>query len=545
MYIMTDIEFVNSLSEEIGDDYQKAKALAIEVPAYTLVHLRSIVARACEMLITQSGVKVKTRDLNQKIKSLYAKELIDNECNDWLHDLRMAGNKGAHPEYCNLSITDYRDIAIDALPKACKLLEKLYFPLKGIVAPKYSYGEPDSTLLLRDLCYASVMESDTSAQYEVGKVLKAQADVLHEEEIAEGKAKGLLTIPLPMSTKLHQKAFYWFKEACNDHPDAKFEYAIYLMGEVAGTEQNMDHGRFYLKSAAYEGSIDAKAAYGNLLFNGDDFVVQDYNEALKLLEEAAEHEHPSALADLGIAYHRGEGVEKDLSKSFEYIFKAAEAGFPNAQHNVGVSYFNGDGVEKDEELAFEWFEKAAEQEYEDAKIRLAEMYLSGSGCEVDKTKCKALYDEVCNVSRDPKTLYRCAMHYKDASFGSADYYKAGHFIQLAYEYAEETSEIRKLAYDASPAIVDKLRQEVQQSPDLRGNSDKVLVLWLFNENGHPCPDREKRCEKFHELTKEVSKTKRKNKVANAQVNGKIGRNNMCPCGSGQKYKNCCSKLLAE
>ena len=47
--------------------------------------------------------------------------------------------------------------------------------------------------------------------------------------------------------------------------------------------------------------------------------------------------------------------------------------------------------------------------------------------------------------------------------------------------------------------------------------------------------------------KEVAKTKRTNegeekttKKQPKRVN-KIGRNDLCPCGSGKKYKNCCGK----
>jgi preprotein translocase subunit SecA len=32
------------------------------------------------------------------------------------------------------------------------------------------------------------------------------------------------------------------------------------------------------------------------------------------------------------------------------------------------------------------------------------------------------------------------------------------------------------------------------------------------------------------------------RVAAAKSKGKIGRNDLCPCGSGRKYKNCCLRL---
>lgn len=57
--------------------------------------------------------------------------------------------------------------------------------------------------------------------------------------------------------------------------------------------------------------------------------------AVILLERAAEAELPDALALLGDAYSRGEGVPYSYEASIEYYFRAARLGQPSAQFIIG------------------------------------------------------------------------------------------------------------------------------------------------------------------------------------------------------------------
>ncbi len=57
--------------------------------------------------------------------------------------------------------------------------------------------------------------------------------------------------------------------------------------------------------------------------------------AVTLFELGAAANDPLALALLGNAYSRGEGVEYSHAKSLEYFFRAAEGGNPSAQYVLG------------------------------------------------------------------------------------------------------------------------------------------------------------------------------------------------------------------
>lgn len=111
-------------------------------------------------------------------------------------------------------------------------------------------------------------------------------------------------------------------------------------------------------------------------------------ESLEVRENYARGGDPSAQYNLGIAYTRGEGVEKDPAKAFAYFKAAAERGFPEAQYNLGICYLNGVGVAKDEKQAALWCNAAARQGMLVAQTLMVKNFINGTG--VEKSPARAL-----------------------------------------------------------------------------------------------------------------------------------------------------------
>ncbi len=61
---------------------------------------------------------------------------------------------------------------------------------------------------------------------------------------------------------------------------------------------------------------------------------------------------------MGAFLATGKGVDKDMAKAAEWYQRAADAGNPNAMANLGLMYASGDGVEEDREYAEELFDQA-------------------------------------------------------------------------------------------------------------------------------------------------------------------------------------------
>ncbi len=85
--------------------------------------------------------------------------------------------------------------------------------------------------------------------------------------------------------------------------------------------------------------------------------------------------------ELGLMYHRGQGVKMNFDEAEKWYRLAAEQGFSKAQANLGVMYGEGHGVTRDYTEAAKWFRRAAEQGNALAQHHLGLLYGTGKGVE--------------------------------------------------------------------------------------------------------------------------------------------------------------------
>jgi len=103
------------------------------------------------------------------------------------------------------------------------------------------------------------------------------------------------------------------------------------------------------------------------------------------LQANAESGDAMAQFRLGMAYLKGEGVDRDAQLAMKWIGKAAEQGYSEAQYRLGAMHHSGRGALQSFPLAFKWFERAAQQNHAGAQYSLGVMYRSGQGVGVDKS----------------------------------------------------------------------------------------------------------------------------------------------------------------
>lgn len=63
---------------------------------------------------------------------------------------------------------------------------------------------------------------------------------------------------------------------------------------------------------------------------------------------------------MGICYSQGMGVEQDYAEAVKWFQSAADADHPAGKMNLAISYFEGEGVEQDKEKAVQLLLEAAE-----------------------------------------------------------------------------------------------------------------------------------------------------------------------------------------
>src|SRR5262245_14719527 len=86
--------------------------------------------------------------------------------------------------------------------------------------------------------------------------------------------------------------------------------------------------------------------------------VPPVSSARQQYENAAAKGDASAMFNLGVLYHNGQGVAQDYAKAREWYEKAAAKGDASAMFNLGLRYDNGRGGTQDYAKAREWYEKA-------------------------------------------------------------------------------------------------------------------------------------------------------------------------------------------
>lgn len=100
----------------------------------------------------------------------------------------------------------------------------------------------------------------------------------------------------------------------------------------------------------------------------------------------AEGGDPRAQLQLGVAYLKGQGVERDPAIALKWIERAAEQQYAEAQYTLGAMHHAGRGALQSFPIAFKWFEQAAQQNHAEAQYSLGIMYRNGQGVAVDKSK---------------------------------------------------------------------------------------------------------------------------------------------------------------
>lgn len=172
---------------------------------------------------------------------------------------------------------------------------------------------------------------------------------------------------LPYSKELELKA-----ESGDSEAQAQLGHAY---RDGIGIKENEEKARYWFQKSADQNY--AKGYYGLYLTE------KKAKDAIEWLMKAVELEYPTAIADLGVLYMNGWGIEKDGNKAFKYNKIAAEKGVAQGELNLGVCYEYGIGTNQDFREAVKWFRKAANKGVPDAENSLGVCYKDGKGVEQD------------------------------------------------------------------------------------------------------------------------------------------------------------------
>lgn len=570
---MTDLEFAVKISEKIGTMYSDAKNSCLTRPEYALSRLRSVTSLCCDAIANTQGGRVLPTGLEDKINKLDEGGLINHEIKDILHQLRQAGNKGAHPEQYTLSKEQFVKIAKEALQSTRELLGQVFQIVKnGAEVPDYDIAEIDQADI-EILCYQALIGSEPDAMYQVGMLLRQNASDAMKKASEEAMAADRHFFNSSRSYAYQTKSNTLLRLASDsEHPAACYECGIAMVqGDTFFGRDREVIGEKLILSASQSDDINAIAWVGAAYMRGTDVLDLDYNEARIHLERAAAHDHPEALCNLAILYYMGMGVSSDHRLALKYSLRAAQAGYPLAQYNAFVLLSKGEGAAQNLDRAYDWLRQAAETGQADACFALGRLKRKGelkseSFSEIEMLLTRAL------VTLNEAT-YEIAMLYHEQGQTIEHAILAMHHLQNCYEKAlnEKDERLASNCIAISEAIVSNATRLIPSMSDAE-LTGFFQIRCYFDKKGHPYSNRNEQIQRSFENIKRLASIKGVDDVAyKRQIEETIigavpellglalsgsrttqlstgtlrnstpkpGRNDRCHCGSGRKFKACC------
>lgn len=163
-----------------------------------------------------------------------------------------------------------------------------------------------------------------------------------------------------------------------------FSIFIFLSssGLDAKTSQAQEVGIAQLQHLAEQGNVEAQYDLGMAYIKGQS-VQKNYQIAKEWLEKSAMQDYPGALGFLGVMYQNGLGVEKNYAKAMDFLNRAASKGNIDAMASLGQMYSDGEGVERNYSKAVEYLKPAANAGNWGAQYTLGAMYADGRGVPQD------------------------------------------------------------------------------------------------------------------------------------------------------------------
>ncbi|MEA3352529.1 MAG: NifU family protein [Campylobacterota bacterium] len=123
---------------------------------------------------------------------------------------------------------------------------------------------------------------------------------------------------------------------------------------------------------------------------------KDYDTALSIWNKEAELKNDQAMANLGLMYLKGEGVDKDFKKAQEWFEKGSSYGNDSANYNLALMYQGAIGIEEDMDKAIFHFREAVKKNHQGASFRLGLLLLKDR---TDKTLVKEGFESMLNAAK--------------------------------------------------------------------------------------------------------------------------------------------------
>ncbi|KAF9374456.1 hypothetical protein BGX21_004124, partial [Mortierella sp. AD011] len=169
-------------------------------------------------------------------------------------------------------------------------------------------------------------------------------------------------------------------------------------------------------------SPESNHGLGLAYFKGNG-VQKDDIRAMECFQKAADQGYAPALAFIGYMYEYGKGVPQSYSEAIEWYRKAASQGNVTAMHNLGVLYYDGKCIPPNFSEAFKWFSEAAGRGSASALNYIGVIYNNGKGVPQDHKIAKEYFSKAA-IQGDTSAMNNLGAMYRDGKGVVQNYQEA-------------------------------------------------------------------------------------------------------------------------
>tara|TARA_B110001454_G_scaffold202908_1_gene210368 strand:+ start:29040 stop:30506 length:1467 start_codon:yes stop_codon:yes gene_type:complete len=485
--MVDDITFVNEIDAEVGRLYREAKiTLSRDVPQHTLTLSRSVSHMICKKIAKHNGIDFPNDNLAENISILANQNIINPSMKDAFHQLRLLGNKGAHPEEYPQSHNDFVEEAERALRLCCELVSDYKFQFFGGRILKYQYQKVDSDSKdkeLKNLAYKASIQGEEKSLYEMGMYLKKKYDQSYE--LLESGEETITAMQLGFAREQFMSCLNL--SAIQKYPPALYENGRAQLLQTTGNDTEKGVSALNdIKYAAELGHIDSIFLIGCFQYAGMkelDFP-QDKEAAISNLKIAADHDHPEALTLLSDYYID----KKDYKKARAMLLTAVEAGYPMAKVRLAEVYLRNQLPCNDRNEVEEWLRTIDGNIVPEAQFTLAKWLLEYKLSPENMDFALSVFEgyEYKNNELDFKYLNEAADILSRKPFDDNALPVAAILACDAYRFSENPSVARKKAYERAFKIgrrVIRILRLGEASPTLAQQLTELKVF--FDDKGKP------------------------------------------------------------
>ena len=221
-----------------------------------------------------------------------------------------------------------------------------------------------------------------------------------------------------------------------DLNDARLYWAIAIILEVK--KEDYKNALRYYQAAAEMDFPDAIERMAEAYLGDELGLKKNEKTALKLFKRAAELDNAAAQYNLGMAYACGYyGVKTDREKAVFWLEKSAKGENPSACLQVGLYYYYTVKTEAAYKKAFELFTDAYNLGEEEAIINIGLCYLQGNGVKEDKKEAVKCFEQAAEKCSSSVAYFNLGVCYENGFGLEKDYQKAIEMYGKAVENGEK------------------------------------------------------------------------------------------------------------